>query len=120
MSSAILTAVAAGGSVVLVEHRVATLRRIPRSGEGAVSDGGGDDILVTVIVAGGPGEDKDSEDKESLSSSYVFILALTSQSFIESIAPNLLLRISGSNSQVNDEGQLFFCMNKTQFDTVSK
>ena len=95
MSSAILTAVAAGGSVGLVAPRATRLRRVGCRGEGedgkrpAGSGGGiGDDSIVTVIVAGGrevpdfgQGDEQDDVDKEFLSSSPSSILAI--RSFIE-------------------------------------
>ncbi len=93
MSSAILTAVAAGGSVGLVAPRAARLRRVECRGEGEdgkrpAGSGGdiGDDSIVTVIVAGGPepeipnfGQD---DEQESLSSSSLSIWAMI-RSFIE-------------------------------------
>ena len=91
MSSAILTAVAAGGSVGLVAPRAARLRRVECRGEGEdgkrpAGSGGdiGDDSIVTVIVAGGPeipnfGQD---DEQESFSSSSLSIWAMI-RSFIE-------------------------------------
>jgi hypothetical protein len=98
MSSAILTAVAAGGSVGLVAPRAARLRRVGCRGEGedgkrpADSGGGnGDDSIVTIIVAGGrgvpdfgQGDEQDDVDRESFSSSSSSIWAII-RSFIESM-----------------------------------
>ena len=101
MSSAILTAVAAGGSVGLVAPRATRLRRVGCRGEGedgkrpAGSGGGiGDDSIVTVIVAGGRGVsdcgqgDEQDVDGESISSSSLSIWAMI-RSIIESRFLNL-------------------------------
>jgi hypothetical protein len=101
MSSAILTAVAAGGSVGLVAPRAARLRRVGCRGgredwkRPAVSGSGiGDDSIVTVIVARGRGVtdcgqgDEQDVDGESISSSSLSIWGMI-RSFIESRFLNL-------------------------------